>query len=127
MCLHAQVITTNAAAAATATAKSVKTLPSSSKEDAKPVLPPANRFAAALCCILGSSAPSTVLANALLLSHHPLVCHSAKGAISLWGGILRRAFGGVGGMESCLEDDAVSASVTADLVSAMQGDTMYDR
>ncbi|CAM9323776.1 unnamed protein product [Ectocarpus sp. 6 AP-2014] len=120
-----QVITTHAAAAATA--KSVKTLPSSSKEDAKPVLPPANRFAAALCCILGSSAPSGVLANALLLSHHPLVCHSAKGAISLWGGILRRAFGGVGGMESCLEDSAVSASVASDLVSAMQGDAMYDR
>lgn len=104
----------------------VKTLPSS-KDDARLILPPANRFAAALCTIIGSSAPGTVLANALLLSHHPLVCHSAKGAASLWGGIMRRAFGGVAGMDVCLEDEACSTSVSAALVNAMQGGATYDR
>lgn len=119
------MVTTNAEAAA-ATA-GVKTLPSSSKDDPKLVLPAANRFATALCAILGSSPPGSVLANAVLLSHHPLVCHSMKGAMSLWGGIMRRTFGGVGGMDRRLEDEAVSASVTSALVSAMQGDTVYDR
>lgn len=121
----AQVVTENAEAAAARAG--VKTLPSSSKDDTRLILPPANRFAAALCAIIGSSAPGTVLANALLLSHHPLVCHSAKGAASLWGGIMRRAFGGATGMDVCLEDEACSASVTSALVNAMQGDAMHDR
>lgn len=112
---------------ATAAKEGIETLPSSSKDDTKFVLPPANRFAAALCAIIGSSAPGTVLANALLLSHHPLVCHSVKGAASLWGGIMRRAFGGTAGMDVCLEDEACSASVTTALVNAMQGDAKHDR
>lgn len=105
----------------------IKTLPSSSKDDAKFVLPPANRFAAALCAIVGSSPPGTVVANVLLLSHHPLVCNSMKGAASLWGGITRRVFCGVGGLDGRLKDETVSASVTAALVSAMQGGIMHDR
>lgn len=126
MCARgAQVVTDNAEAAAARAG--IKTLPSSSKDDATLILPPANRFTAALCAIVGNSAPGTVLANALLLSHHPLVCHSAKGAASLWGGIMRRAFGGSVGMNVCLEDEACSASVTAALVNAMQGDATHDR
>lgn len=119
------MVTANAEVAAARA--DIKTLPSSSKDDAKLVLPPANRFAAALCAILGSSPPGTVLANALLLSHHPLVCHSMKGAVSLWGGIMRRAFGGVGGVDKHLEDEAISVSVTVALLRAMQGDAMYNR
>lgn len=119
------MVKTNAAAAAARAG--IKTLPSSSKDDSKLVLPPANRFAAALCAILGSSSRGTVLANALLLSHHPLVCHSMKGAMSLWGGIMNRTFGGVGGLDRPLENEAVSTSVTAALVNAMQEDTVHDR
>lgn len=114
-------------AEAAAASAGVKALPSSSKDDTKLILPPANRFAAALCAIVGSYAPGTVLANVLLLSHHPLVCHSAKGAASLWGGIMRRAFGGVLGMDRCLEDEACSASVTAALVNAMLGNATHGR
>lgn len=125
MCAGAQVVSENAEAAAARAG--VKTLPSSNMDHSRLVLPPANRFAMALCAIIGSSAPGTVLANALLLSHHPLVCHSAKGAASLWRGIMRRAFGGAAGMDVCLKDEACSASVTASLINAMQGDASHDR
>lgn len=124
MCAIAQVVTENAEAAAVRAG--IKSLPSS-KDEARLIPPPTNRFAAALCAILGNSAPSSVFVDALLLSHHPLVCHSAKGAASLWGGIQRRAFGGAAGIDVCLEDEACSSSVAAALVNAMQGNATHDR
>ena len=120
----AQVIKQNSKAAAARA--DIKTLPSG-KDDARLVLPPPNRFAAGLCAILGSSAPGEVLPVALLLAHHPLVCHSAKGAVSLWGGIVRRAFGGRAGVDRCLTDEGISATVTTDLLRAMHGGAMLDR
>ncbi len=105
----------------------IKTLPSGKDDAAKLVVPPPNRFAAGLCAILGSSAPGVVLPVALLLAHHPLVCHSAKGAMSLWGGIVRRAFGGREGVDRCLADESVSATVTNALLCAMHDDAMLDR
>lgn len=114
--------------AATAAARANFTsLPSSSKDEKRLVLPPPNRFAAALCGIAGSSAPGSVFASALLLSHHPLVCHSAKGAKSLWEGVMKRAFDGTGGVDKLLGEEAITASVTAALFDAMQGGVMHDR
>lgn len=121
-----QVIKQNSEAAAARA--ETKTLPSSGKDDAaKLAVPPPNRFAAGLCAILGSSAPGAVLPVALLLAHHPLVCHSAKGAMSLWGGIVRRAFGGREGVDRCLADESVSAAVTAALLNAMHDGVVLDR
>ena len=102
-------------------------LPSSNKDDGRVELPPPNRFAAALCGILGNSALDDTFADAFLLAHHPLVCHSAKGAKSVWGGIGRRVFGGEEGIDKLLQDEAIAASVTSRLVSAMQGQVKSDR
>lgn len=116
-------------AAATAEAARVGaiTLPSSSKENAKPTLPPANRFAAAVCGVLGGAALGGALVDALLLAHHPMVCHSSKGAISLWAGITRRAFGGVEGINCLLQDEGIASDVAAGILSAMQAPVVYDR
>lgn len=90
-------------------------------------LPPPNRFASALCGVLGDSAPGDTFADALLLGHHPLVCHSAKGAKSVWGGIGLRAFGGEEGIDNLLQDEAIAARVTARLIGAMQSQIKSDR
>lgn len=110
---------------------SVTSLPSSTKDDRKcgPPLPPANRFAAALSGILTRSTPHTgsVLADALILAHHPIVCHSAKGAASLWRGIQTRAFGGARGIDHLLDDEVCATDVATCLVSTMQSDLGDDR
>ncbi|CAN0109074.1 unnamed protein product, partial [Scytosiphon promiscuus] len=120
-----QVVSTNAAAASARA--NVKNLPSSGKDDTRLALPPPNRFAAALSGIVGGSAPGSIFAGALLLSHHPLVCHSAKGAKSLWGGIVNGAFGGPGGVDRLLGDEGIAASVTSTLLDSIRGGVMHDR
>lgn len=117
----------DATAIAEGSRANVISLPSSNKDDGRVELPPPNRFAAALCGVLGDSALDGTFANALLIAHHPLVCHSAKGAKSVWGGIGRRAFGGEDGIDHLLQDEGIVASVTARLVSAMQGQVQSDR
>lgn len=123
--IRVQVV--QATATAEAARASIRTLPSSSKEYAQPTLPPANRFAAAVCGVLEGAAFGSTLADALLLAHHPMVCHSSKGAISLWGGIARRAFGGMEGINRLLQDEANAKDVSAGILSAMQGPVVYDR
>lgn len=120
-----QVVSENAAAAEARA--SLKKLPSLTKDDARLVLPPPNRFAAALSGIVGTSSPVTVFAGALLLCHHPLVCHSAKGAKSLWAGTMKRAFDGARGVERVLANEAVSSSVSSAVVNAMRGRVLQDR
>lgn len=121
----AQVVDTTAAAEGSRA--NIISLPSSNKDDGKLELPPPNRFAAALCSVLGDFAPGDAFANALLLGHHPLVSHSAKGAKSVWGGIARRAFGGEKEIDKLLQDGAIAANVTARLISAMQSQVKSDR
>lgn len=124
-CLYEQVV--QAMAETEAARTGLNNLPSSSKDDGTWVRPPANRFAAALCGVLGTSALGSTLAVALLLSHHPIVCHSAKRAMSLWGGITRRAFGGAEGVDRLLQDPVVARDVAIAIVSAMQGPVLYER
>lgn len=124
VCTYTQVVDATAAAEARV---GVDTLPSSTRDDGKPALPPANRFATALCGVLGLSAPDSILVDALLLSHHPLVCHSAKGAASLWGGIKKRAFGGEEKIDRLLRDEPIAAGVTTRLFSAMHEHSLYSR
>lgn len=124
-CVWVQVV--DATAIAEGSRANAISLPSSNKDGGRVELPPPNRFAAALCGVLGNSALGDTFADVLLLAHHPLVCHSAKGAKSVWGGIGRRAFGGEEGIGNLLQDGAIAASVTARLVSAMQGQVKSDR
>lgn len=102
-------------------------LPSSGKDDGKTAIPPSNRFATALCGVLGDSAIGSTLAGALLLSHHPVVCHSVKGARSLWKGIERRAYGGVEGIEHLLQDNDIVADIATRIAKAMQDPVVYGR
>lgn len=97
------------------------------KDDKGMMSAPANRFAAALCCVLGDSAPGTTVAAALLLAHHPVVCHSRKGAQSLWKGILKRAFGDVKGITRLLQDKDVAVDVTTSILNALQAQAPSDR
>lgn len=124
-CVWVQVVDTTAAAEGSRA--NIISLPSSNKDDGKLELPPPNRFAAALCGVLGDSALGDAFANALLLAHHPVVSHSAKGAKSVWGGIGRRAFGGEEGIDKLLQDGAIAANVTARLISAMHSQVKSDR
>lgn len=100
---------------------------SSEREDSRAMLTPANRLAKALCGVAGNSAVGDTLANTLLLAHHPLVCHSAKGAQHLWQGIARRAYGGVEGINRLLQNADIATDVTTSVLDAMQGDISSDR
>lgn len=111
---------------------SMTCLPSSTKDDRKfgQPPPPPNRFAAALFGILSCPTPhctGTILADTLLLAHHPIVCHSAKGAASLWGGIQTCAFGGVRHIDHILEDEVCATDVATCVVRTMHGDLDNDR
>lgn len=117
----------HAAAANESARGAITTLPSSSKDDGRSAVPPANRGATALCEILGNSALDGTFADALLLAHHPLVCHSAKGAVPLWRGIATRAFGGVEGVDRLLHDEGLAKNVANSLISTMQHHVLSDR
>lgn len=103
------------------------TQPYTVKDDWKPALPPANRFAAALRGILASPTNEDTFCDALLLAHHPVVCHSSKGATSLWGTIGARAYGGVEGVERLLQSADIAADVTNGIMCAIQGHASSDR
>lgn len=102
-------------------------LPSPAKDDARMMSIPANRFAAALSCVLGDSALGTTLAIVVLLAHHPLICHSERGAQPLWSGIVKRAFGGVENISKLLQDEAVVVDVSTSIVEAIQAQAISDR
>lgn len=102
-------------------------LRSSVKDDGRMMSTPANRFAAALCCVLGGSALGTTLAIVLILAHHPVVCHSERGAQSLWRGIVKRAFGGIEGISGLLRDKDIAMDVATSILKAIQGQAMSDR
>lgn len=88
---------------------------------------PPNRFSATLCCVLGHSALQDTLASALLLSHHPGVCRSERGARSLWRGIVRRAYGGAEGIDRLLQDANIAADVTRSILQALQARAAVER
>lgn len=130
--IHVQIVRTTALAEAARSHMSMTCLPSSTKDDRKFGLPPPppNRFAAALSCILSSSTPhytGGILADTLILAHHPIVCHSAKGAASLWGGIQTRAFGGARRIDHILADEVCATDVATCLVRTMHSDLGHDR
>lgn len=100
---------------------------SPAKDDGRIMSAPPNRFATTLCCVLGDSALGTTFAAALLLAHHPVVCHSSKGAQSLWKGILKRAFGGVEGITRLLREEDVTMDVTTSILNALQAQASSDR
>lgn len=102
-------------------------LPLTRTEDSKLVIPPPNRFAAALSGIFSGPGLHESLAQALLLSHHPIVCHSRKGAQSVWKGVAKRAFGGDLGLDSLLQLPAVAADIGSGVTDALQAQVVLDR
>lgn len=123
-CSYGKVVTS--ASMAEATQVGINLLPSSKEEPRSKPTPP-NRFVRALFKILGDCAPGNTLAIAFMLIHHPLVCHSKRGAQSLWNGLARRAYGGADGVNSLLEDPSISIQVSASILQGMQGDLASDR
>ncbi|CAM9338279.1 unnamed protein product [Discosporangium mesarthrocarpum] len=107
-------------AAASEKAKVGLSLPSGDKEDQAKVIPPPSRFLAAVFSCAGSGPHKDMLPLLLLLVHHPLVCHSRKGAKNLWRHVQRRAFGGVDGVNKLFEDKAVVGEVVSSLWGAAQ-------